>query len=166
MFRKIEQSVSLTIEWIAMLLLVVMTLVVCYSVFTRYALAHTPPWSEELALLSMVWFGFLSIALGVRDNGHIGVTALDTFLPARVLYFLDYFKWLAIGAFGVFMLSEGIQMTKIGMRNNYPGLGISSSCLYVVVPIAGASIIVYCIEKIVGLIGTGIPSDAKESENA
>ncbi|UQZ89901.1 TRAP transporter small permease [Deltaproteobacteria bacterium Smac51] len=155
MFRKVERSVSLFAEHVGMTLIVLMNLVVCYTVFTRYVLNYTPSWGEELALLSMVWFGFLSIALGVRDDGHIGVTILDSKLSAKIIYVLDFFKWLCVFAFGLFMLIEGITLTKIGLRNNYPGLGISSAWLYIIVPISGGAMLVYCVEKVVDLLRTG-----------
>lgn len=151
MFRRIERSVSILAEHVSMVLIVVMTLVVCFTVLTRYGFSYTPSWGEETALLCMVWFGFLSTALGVRDDGHIGVTVLDSMLPKKTLRWLDLFKWAAVFAYGLFMLSEGWGLVKIGMRNNFPGLGISSAWLYSVVPIAGAAIMVYCCEKIVDI---------------
>jgi len=128
-----------------------MTLVVCFTVFTRYVLNYTPSWSEETALLCMVWFGFLSIALGVRDDGHIGVTIFDKLVSPRVLRKLDFFKWVCVCVFGVFMLTQGITLTQIGLHNEFPGLGITSAWLYVIVPIAGTAIIIYCLEKLIDL---------------
>lgn len=161
----IERIVSHLAEWVAMCLLVLMTLVVCYAVFTRRFLEFTPSWAEEFALLSMVWFGFLSIAMGVREDGHIGVTILDSLLPKTVIYFLNYLKWLAVGGFAAFMFTEGLGMTKIGLRNKFPGLGITSGWLYVVVSIAGGAMVLHCFMKIVGLIHSGLPTKQKENEN-
>lgn len=135
-------------EYIGMSLLVLMTLVVCYTVFTRYVLSFTPAWGEELALLSMVWFGFLSIALGVRDDGHIGVTILDPFFSKSVIKWLDVFKYVATIVFAAFMMVEGWRITKIGMLNNFPGMGISSGWLYGIVPISGFAIFIYSLEKL------------------
>lgn len=152
MFQRIEKKVSMFAECVGMTLIVVMTLVVCFTVVTRYVFHYTPSWGEETALLCMVWFGFLSTALGVRDDGHIGVTILDSFFSAKILRFLDFFKWSCVGAFGCFMVKEGITLAEIGLYNTYPGLGISSAWLYAVVPLSGAAIIVYCLEKFIALL--------------
>ena len=151
MFRKIEKLVSHIVELIGMALLALMVLVVCYTVVTRYTLNYTPSWGEELALLCMVWFGFMSIALGVRDDLHIGVTLFDPLFPPAVIRALDVFKYVATAGFAAFMVREGWTMTKIGRFNKFPGLGITSSWLYVVVVISGAAIIVYCIERLYGI---------------
>ena len=154
-FRKIEQCVSIVAEYLGMGLLVLMTLVVCYTVFTRYVLGFTPAWGEETALLSMVWFGFLSIALGVRDDGHIGVTILDPLLSAPVLWVLNIFKYVMVIVFSGFMMFEGWKITKIGMLNQFPGLDISSAWLYGVVPFSGFAIFVYSLEKLLDVIRSG-----------
>lgn len=164
MFQRIEKNVSIFAEYVGMTLIVVMTLVVCFTVVTRYVFYYTPSWGEETALLCMVWFGFLSTALGVRDDGHIGVTILDSFFSARILRLLDFFKWACVTAFGFFMVKEGIMLTEVGLYNTYPGLGVSSAWLYVIVPISGAAIIVYCLEKFITLLTHSHNSGAKGGE--
>lgn len=151
-------------EYVGMSLIVLMTLVVCFTVVTRYVFRYTPSWGEETALLCMVWFGFLSTALGVRDDGHIGVTILDSFLSAKILRLLDFFKWGCVTAFACFMVKEGITLTEVGLYNTYPGLGISSAWLYGIVPISGLAIIVYCLEKFIALLAPSQSSGAKGGE--
>ena len=148
LFRKIEKSVSLFLEYVGMALLVLMVLVVCYTVFTRYFLSFTPSWGEESALLCMVWFGFLSMALGVRDGLHLSITILDPIIPARLMNLLGYFRYLCILAFACFMLTQGLKIMRTGMGNKFPGMQISSGWLYAVVPLAGLAMIVYSIEKL------------------
>jgi TRAP-type C4-dicarboxylate transport system permease small subunit len=126
-----------------------MVLVVSYTCFTRYVLSFTPAWGEELALMCMVWFGFMAIALGVRDDGHIGVTLFDKFYPPPLLWLLNLFKYLAVMAFGYFMTVEGYRMALVGAWNKLPGLGLSSYYMYIIVTASGVAIIVYCLQKLV-----------------
>lgn len=147
MFRKIERSVSMVVEHVGMFLLVTMVLVVCFTVFTRYFLSYTPSWGEETALLCMVWFGFLSMALGVRDDLHLSITILDQILSKPVLKVLNLVKYVCTGGYGLFMIVQGQKLVQVGLLNRFPGLGITSAWLYAVVPISGAAIIVYSIEK-------------------
>ena len=44
---------------------------VSYQVFGRYVLVTSSPWSEETAILSLVWGAILGLALGVRDHSHL-----------------------------------------------------------------------------------------------
>lgn len=147
MFRKIETAVSMFVEHVGMVLLVAMVLVVCFTVVTRYFFSYTPSWSEETALLCMVWFGFLSMALGVRDDLHLSITILDGFTPKIVHKILALFKYVCTTGFGIFMVTQGWKMVKVGLMNKFPGLQITSAWLYSAVPIAGAAIVVYSVEK-------------------
>ncbi len=149
--------VSHIAELVGMVLLALMVLVVSYTCFTRYALGFTSAWSEELALMCMVWFGFMAIALGVRDDGHIGVTLFDKFYPPRLLHALNLFKYVAIIGFGIFMAREGYKMALVGSWNKLPGMGVSSYWMYIIVAASGVAIIVYGLEKlIVHFAGTSV----------
>jgi len=128
-----------------MMLLVLMTLVVSWVVFSRYLLGSTPAWGEEGALLCMVWFGFLSMALGVRDDLHICITMLDRIMPPWLLRALNWFKRVIVLGFALFMVIEGINMCEVALGNSMPGLGLNSAFLYVAVPIAGLVIAYYVI---------------------
>ena len=147
MFRKIETAVSMLVEHVGMVLLVAMVLVVCFTVVTRYFFSYTPSWSEETALLCMVWFGFLSMALGVRDDLHLSITILDKYMSKPAQKYLALFKYVCIAGFAVFMVTQGWRMVAVGMMNKFPGLQITSAWLYAVVPLAGVAIVVYCVEK-------------------
>jgi TRAP-type C4-dicarboxylate transport system permease small subunit len=122
-----------------------MTLIVPWVVFSRYVIGKTPAWGEEAALLCMVWFGFISMALGVRDNLHISIDVFDRILPYSFKYWTDWFKRILILAFGIFMLIEGLNMSEVALGNDLPGMGISSAFLYAIVPLAGIAIIYYII---------------------
>lgn len=147
MFRKIERSVSMFVEHVGMVLLVFMVIVVCFTVFTRYFLSYTPSWGEETALLCMVWFGFLSMALGVRDDLHLSITILDRILSKSVIKLLNLVKYVCTGGYGFFMIVQGYKLVQVGLLNRFPGLGITSAWLYAVVPISGAAMAIYSIEK-------------------
>lgn len=147
MFRKIERAVSIFVEHVGMVLLVFMVIVVCFTVFTRYFLSYTPSWGEETALLCMVWFGFLSMALGVRDDLHLSITILDRILSKPVIKALNLIKYVCTGGYGVFMVVQGYKLVQVGLLNRFPGLGITSAWLYAALPVAGAAAVVYSIEK-------------------
>src|SRR5437660_10078723 len=61
------------------LALIVITLIIPYGVFMRYAMNSAASWPEPLAVLLMVLFSFVGCAAVYRGNLHIAVVAL---LPA------------------------------------------------------------------------------------
>ena len=140
---------STIIETAGMLFLVAMTVIVCFTVVTRYFLSYTPGWSESGSLLCMVWFGFLSMALGVRDNQHISITILDQIFGSSAIKKLDYFKEISIFIFGAFLFKEGLTLVEIGAWNDMPGLGFSSAWQYAAVPCCGIAMCVYALQQFI-----------------
>lgn len=165
MFRKIERSVSVLVEHIGMVLLSAMTLVVCFTVVTRYFFSYTPSWGEETALLCMVWFGFLSMALGVRDDLHLSITILDRVLSRPVIKVLNLIKYICTGGYGVFMTVQGYRLVQVGLLNRFPGLGLTSAWLYAALPVAGTAIVIYSIEKFfLALVNKDVLNDKGNAE--
>lgn len=143
MFRKIDEKINNFVEIFAMLLLILMTVIVTGVVISRYFFNRTPCWGEESALLCMVWFGFLSMALGVRDNRHIHLGIIEKILPTHILKVLDKIEKLLIFLFAVFMIVEGLKMSQVATKNYMPGLKINSGFLYAAVPFSGIAIMYY-----------------------
>lgn len=153
-------ALNFIIEWAGMIALVIMTVIVNFSVVTRYVFSYTPSWSESGSLLCMVWFGFLSMALGVRDNQHISITILDQILGEKGIKKLDLFKNIAIFLFGIFMIKDGLVLCEIGQYNNLPGLGLSSTFQYAAVPCCGFAMCVYALRQfILDFKEKGVSSD-------
>ena len=146
---KIIMPFNFLTELIGMVLLVLMTLIVCYTVVTRYFFSYTPGWGESGALLCMVWFGFMSMALGVRDDQHLAITMLDHIVSEKTIRKLDYFKQISVCVFAVFMIQQGYALVEIGALNDLPGLDLPSSVLYASVPVSGVMMGAYALAHIV-----------------
>src|SRR2546426_12664756 len=65
------------------LALVVMTLIIPYGGFMRYAMNSAASWPEPLAVLLMVLFSFVVGAAVYRANLHMAVVALLAAVKAR-----------------------------------------------------------------------------------
>ncbi|KYO68712.1 TRAP transporter small permease [Thermovenabulum gondwanense] len=149
MLKKLDRFINYIIEVLSMSLLVLMTVIVSWVVFSRYFLHKTPAWGEEASLLCMVWFGFLSMAIGVRDNLHLSITILDQFLSDKLKNILNWIGKILILGFSIFMIKEGIRMSQVATGNYMPGLKINSAFLYAVVPISGFAIIYYLVSSFI-----------------
>ena len=145
----LRRSVDFLVEYLSMSLLVLMTIVVAWVVFSRYVLGNTPAWGEEGALLCMVWFGFISMAIGVRDNLHISIDVFERILPDSFKNATDWIKRALVLAFAIFMVFEGFNMSEVALANDMPGLGIPSAFLYAAVPCSGVAIIYYVFGDII-----------------
>ena len=66
-----------------------------------------PSWSEEVVLTLMSYMAVLSAALSIRTGSHIRMTALDRYLPKKLLMVLDVLADIAVMALGIIMLVVG-----------------------------------------------------------
>ena len=109
-----------------------------------------PAWSEEIVLTLMSYMAVLSAALSIRTNAHIRMTALDTYLPKKLIMVLDVVSDLAVMALGIIMLVVGYNYaTTLGSRGFYVSIPtLSKFWQYLPIPIAGFAMIVFEIESL------------------
>ena len=72
------------VEGFAVVFMSGMVGVVVYSVFMRYVMHRAPRWGDEIALLCMVWFGFLSAAVALKEDRHIRINFWGMFLSPKI----------------------------------------------------------------------------------
>ena len=110
-----------------------------------------PAWSEEIVLTLMSYMAVLSAALSIRTNSHIRMTALDRYLPKKLVMVLDVVSDIAVMALGIIMLVIGTQYaTTLGARGFYVSLPkLSKFWQYLPIPVAGFAMIVFEIEILV-----------------
>jgi len=95
-------------DWVTLVFFWLLALDVFYQFFTRYVLASSAAWTEEIARYLLIIVTFVGSSMAVRRNSHIQVEFLYRYLPAAVgramstfvdlvrLAFLAYASWLSI----------------------------------------------------------------------
>ena len=88
---------------LGMVALLAASLVLTYSVVSRYFLKASTDWQDEAAVFSLVGATFLCSAFVQSIRGHVGIEALATVLPAAVnrvrLLLVDLMAMLFCGLF-------------------------------------------------------------------
>jgi len=143
--------------FICKILLIGDILITSMAVLGRFvSFIPDPAWSEEIVLTFMGYITMLSASLALRRNGHIRMTALDQYLPEKVVFALDMLADLAILFFAVIMLLSGWKYcTTLGSRGFYTSIPtLSKFWLYFPIPVAGVSMILFELEIIYRLIRT------------
>lgn len=69
---------------LSMLALVLTSLVLTYSVVTRYLFKVATDWQDEASVFMLVGAIFICTAYVQSQRGHVGIEALSAVLPARV----------------------------------------------------------------------------------
>ncbi len=128
---------------LAMVLLVAMVLIVFSNVVLRYGFSSGIRWAEEISLVIVIWFTFIAMALGVKENLHINITILPKRLPRVFNDALNLIKYILEIAIGFILLYFGWGVTMNAGRSRLPATGISNAINYIIVPIAAVFIILY-----------------------
>ena len=110
-----------------------------------------PAWSEQMVLTLMVYMAVLSATLAIRRRAHIRMTAFDKYMPPVMVKSLDLLSDIAVLGLGVVMLVYGIKvcnspLARFGKYESLPQL--SRVWMYLPVPIAGGSMIIFELEQI------------------
>lgn len=127
--------------------LVLMTAIVGWQVFGRYVLNSTPSWSEQAALTLMIWYVALAAAAGVRQGFHIRIVALEEAASPGVRKAMQVFSNTVVGACGIAMLVWGGELVLLTWSHVIPSLGISRGLAYLGLPIAGALMALFALER-------------------
>ena len=82
-FGKIFNSVE---KNVLMISLAIMVIIIFTNVVMRYVFNHSLSWSEEMARYLFVWFSWLGVSAGLKDDSHLRVELLKTALLKRKLF--------------------------------------------------------------------------------
>ena len=155
------------LEWIensiAVVSMATVSLLVFGQVVSRYGFNYTPVWSEELSRFLVVWSIFIGVAIGVRNNQHIGVDALLRFLPHKLLLASE----VLLNLIGVVVISilvyTSIDFIKETMEYGQlsPAMRIPMYIPYIAMPVGLSLSIVHFIHNIVKLF-----TNPKQAETA
>src|SRR5215468_7080283 len=122
--------------------LVIITVIVPYGVFTRYALNSAASWPEPMAVLLMIVLSFLSAVVCYREHLHIGVGVLPAFLHGPAKAALGWFLELCMLATNLFMLVWGIKLVETTWFQGIAEFPIvTAGMAYLPIPIGGAQLV-------------------------
>ena len=103
-------------------------MVICYfiSVVNRNIIKGSMPWTEELAVYSMVYMALLGTELGLRDGTQVSVTALTSKLEGKTIgKILDIIARLIVIYFVFMMFRNGNACRMIKRCNDFGAGGVS-----------------------------------------
>ena len=132
-------------------LLVIVVIVAC-QVFGRYVMNDSPTWTENLALVLVLYVTLIGAAVGVRDAGHIGMESLLALVPAGPRAYLEIVIHVLVAIFGAAMVYNGWGLGASVAGYKLPNIGLSEAVRYAPLVISGALIVLFCVEHVVALV--------------
>jgi TRAP-type C4-dicarboxylate transport system permease small subunit len=141
-----------SLYWISVVAMGMMLSLIFMQVVTRYFFGYTFEWSEELARFLFVWVVFLGSALLMGEGGHLAVQLLPRKLEGNIAgHLLQLFINLCSYAFILLLLTQGAKMTSIMTFQIAPGLGISMSAVYAIIPVSAVLMLLYLMRDTVSI---------------
>ncbi|WP_119302062.1 TRAP transporter small permease [Dongia deserti] len=134
---------------IAAICLVAITLIIPWSVFTRYVLQSAASWPEPMAVLLMIWFAFTAAALCYREKLHITVNILPRIVHGPAARVLAWIAEILMGSANLFVLIYGVRLVQTTWHQviaEFPV--VSTGVSYLPIPLGGGIIVLFVIEQL------------------
>ena len=152
------------IEKIGMVFLVLMLLIVSMQVLTRLTIKTTPIWAEEVSTMLMVWFGFLGMAIGVKERIHITITYFADSLPPLGRKIIAIVNEILLVVVGSALLLYGARLVYATRTSTLPATQWPAFMPYLMVPVAGFMIVIYTLVGIDKIFSKNTDINAKGLE--
>ena len=141
-----------TLEAVTTSLFAGLVLVVLWGVLSRYWPGIPPSdWTEELAIVLLVWVSLLGGALTYREHGHLGVDYLVARMDPEAQRLSAVLVELIVLAFAVFALCYGgsrLVVETLASGQLMPVLQVKTGYTYLAVPVSGLFIAGFCVEHL------------------
>jgi len=133
---KVSKFIGKIIIYFAVSGLAFMLVIIFYQVVARYIFNNPPTWSEELALLVMIWISLLGAGIGVRNEIHMKVELFINLFPEWFKKILETIVLILLGYFG-YMMAKYSYILSIRLPNKMPATGIPVWWMYLPAMICG-----------------------------
>ncbi|MGN0158902.1 MAG: TRAP transporter small permease [Brotaphodocola sp.] len=132
---------------------IIMTVLTCYQVITRYILGAPSSWSEELVSYLFAWMTLLGASLVCSERGHMNIPLLlDKVSPGVKKALCILAEVIAAGFAASILVYGGIQITHLAMGQMTSSLGVAIGVFYIVLPLSGVLNVIYSIMNIVEIL--------------
>jgi TRAP-type C4-dicarboxylate transport system permease small subunit len=148
-YRRAMDLLYLVCVWIAGTALVLISAVIPWAVFTRYALNSASSWPERTAVLLTIVLTFIGTAACYRASLHMNVSFFVAMLPDPLRRAADVLVELLVGAMALFMVIYGeklVEATWLNSIDEFPWLSVGLT--YVPIPLGGFALLLFVVERI------------------
>lgn len=156
-FEKVISSITFVFDCIyrgllefSKVVLLFIILIVSAQVFCRF-FNKSIMWSEEVALLLMVWTAFIALAIGVEKGLHIAITMFYNMFPKPVQWVISKIILISTIFFGVILIKYGTQVAINGMSNALPATQWPNGIKFIMMPVSGVFLVYFATLDLFGL---------------
>lgn len=131
----------------------VMVVLTCWQVLTRYVLNNPSSWSEELVSYMFAWMSLLGASIVTAERGHMNIPILvEKTSPAMQKFFFCLAEVTAFLFSAVILAYGGFQIANLAMGQMTSSLGVPIGVFYVVLPLCGILNMIYTLLNIADIL--------------
>lgn len=142
----IERVITKFLEFTLILLVVLISLIVLWQVFTRFVLNDPSSYTEELSRYLLIWISLLGGAYITGKKVNLAIDILPSKLKSPALQYLNIFIYSIILLFaGSVMIYGGMDLVLLNfeLQQKSASLQINIAYIYSIVPLSGIMICTY-----------------------
>jgi len=149
-YRKAMQGLYLACIVLSGSAMVIITLIIPFGVFMRYAMNDPQGWPEPAAVVMMVMFSFIGGAAVYRANGQIAVEALTKAVPPPARAAMGWIVRGCMLVIALFMVGYGAHLCQVTWENRIAEFPdhLTAGLVYLPIPIGGVLTLLFLIEKV------------------
>lgn len=152
--KKFVDSLEILQSIFGILLFIALVIIVFLQVVSRYIFHNPLMWSEEVARFLLFWVALMGASLSVKNKRHF---TIEFFKPEKIQNqtikkILHIIPDTCIMLFALVMMIVGYQYCRMGSLRVGPSSNINMLYIFMAIPIAGATMIIYSLYHLIQLV--------------
>lgn len=148
--------IDVILRWFCIILFALLVVLVVFQVSVR-SFGGGNAWTESLARIVFIWQGIVGAAYVIGEKDDVAIDFLVRKFPAFVVKLFEVLAHSIVAFFAVWvMIFGGWQLASSAFDQTVELLPFSQGALYMILPISGALITIYCILHIIRAVTTEV----------
>lgn len=161
-FSVFQRVVDAILRWICIVLFALLVILVVYQVVIR-SFGGGNAWTEAMARIIFIWQGIIGAAYVIGENDDVAIDFLVRKFPAAVVKFFEVLAHSIVGFFAVWvMIMGGWRLADSAFDQTVELLPFSQGQIYLILPVTGILIAIYCILNIIKAVTSEVKIVAEE----
>lgn len=157
-----QRVVDAILRWICIVLFALLAILVVYQVIIR-SFGGGNAWTEAMARIIFIWQGIIGAAYVIGENDDVAIDFLVRKFPAAVVKFFEVLAHSIVGFFAVWvMIMGGWRLADSAFDQTVELLPFSQGQIYLILPVTGILIAIYCILNIIKAVTSEVKIVAEE----
>jgi TRAP-type C4-dicarboxylate transport system permease small subunit len=149
-YQKFAEKLYSFIQFLAEVIFVVMVIAVSTAVIGRYVFHAAPSWTEEVGCLCLIYLGFLTSALGIKDGRHIRMNLINYIFPEKFCKVMHFCSYLILLMLSIYLVVLGWSSIELSWMAKLPATHMRMSFKYGIVFVCSIFNIFMAISRLLG----------------